>query len=70
MPLRVREEPIGLLVAFLGGRALGESEVALLSALAAQLAVAVQNARLHEQATELGEALTRSSRRSARHRAR
>jgi serine phosphatase RsbU (regulator of sigma subunit) len=59
VPLRVREEPIGLLVAFLGGRTLGESEVALLSALAAQLSVAVQNARLHEQATELGEALTR-----------
>jgi serine phosphatase RsbU (regulator of sigma subunit) len=58
VPLRVREESIGLLVAFPGGRALGESEVTLLSSLAAQLSVAVQNARLHEQATELGEALT------------
>ena len=37
--------------------AIGESDLALLTALAAQLAVAVQNARLHERATELGEAL-------------
>ena len=58
VPLHVREEPIGLLVAFPGGRPIEESEIALLSSLAAQLAVAVQNARLHEQATELGEALT------------
>jgi serine phosphatase RsbU (regulator of sigma subunit) len=58
VPMRVREEPIGLLVAFPGARAFGESEVALLTSLAAQLAVAVQNARLHEQATNLGEALT------------
>ena len=58
VPLQVRDEPIGLLIAFPGGRLLGDSEVALLSSLAAQLAVAVQNARLHEQATELGEALT------------
>jgi serine phosphatase RsbU (regulator of sigma subunit) len=58
VPLRVREEPIGLLVAFLGDRSPSEGEVALLSALAAQLSVAVQNARLHEQATELGAALT------------
>jgi serine phosphatase RsbU (regulator of sigma subunit) len=59
VPLQVREDPIGLLVAFPGRRPLGEGEVALLSSLAAQLAVAVQNARLHEQATELGEALTK-----------
>ncbi|MDP9285559.1 MAG: SpoIIE family protein phosphatase, partial [Actinomycetota bacterium] len=59
VPLQVREEPIGLLVAFPGGRPLGVSEVALLSSLAAQLAFAVQNARLHEQATELGAALTK-----------
>jgi serine phosphatase RsbU (regulator of sigma subunit)/uncharacterized protein YigA (DUF484 family) len=57
--LRVREDLIGLLVAFPGDRSFGESEVALLSSLAAQLAVAVQNARLHEQATELGEVLTK-----------
>jgi serine phosphatase RsbU (regulator of sigma subunit) len=59
VPMRVREEPIGLLVAFPGSRSFGDSEVALLSSLAAQLSVAVQNARLHEQATELGEALTK-----------
>ncbi len=33
----------------------GEHETALLAALAGQLAVAVQNAQLHEQATRLGE---------------
>ena len=59
VPLQVREDPIGLLVAFPGRRPLGEGEIALLSSLAAQLAVAVQNARLHEQATELGEVLTK-----------
>jgi GAF domain-containing protein len=58
VPLQIREEPIGLLVAFPGGRPIEESDVTLLTSLAAQLAVAVQNARLHEQATELGEALT------------
>jgi serine phosphatase RsbU (regulator of sigma subunit) len=58
VPLHQREELIGLLVAFPGVRPLEESEIALLSSLAAQLAVAVQNARLHEQSTELGEALT------------
>jgi serine phosphatase RsbU (regulator of sigma subunit) len=57
VPLRVREESIGLLVAYPGERDLGESDLALLTALAAQLAVAVQNARLHERATELGTAL-------------
>jgi serine phosphatase RsbU (regulator of sigma subunit) len=57
VPLRLREEPIGLLVLHPGARALSESDIALLSSLAAQLAVAVQNARLHEQATELGDAL-------------
>ncbi|HJU37480.1 MAG TPA: GAF domain-containing SpoIIE family protein phosphatase, partial [Gaiellaceae bacterium] len=35
--------------------AAGEHETALLAALAGQLAVAVQNAQLHEQATRLGE---------------
>jgi serine phosphatase RsbU (regulator of sigma subunit) len=57
VPLNVREEPIGLLVAYPGGRELAETERALLASLAAQLAVAVQNARLHEQSKELGEAL-------------
>ncbi len=58
VPLQIREEPIGLLVAFPGARSVEESEIALLTSLGSQLAVAVQNARLHEQATELGEALT------------
>jgi serine phosphatase RsbU (regulator of sigma subunit) len=57
VPLRLREEPIGLLVLYPGTRRLGESDLTLLSSLASQLAVAVQNARLHEQATELGDAL-------------
>ena len=52
-----RTSPIGLLIAYPGARTIGESDTALLAALAAQLAVAVQNARLHEQAKELGEAL-------------
>jgi serine phosphatase RsbU (regulator of sigma subunit) len=57
VPLHVREESIGLLIAYPGERQLGESDLALLTALATQLAVAVQNARLHERATELGTAL-------------
>ena len=57
VPLHVREESIGLLVAYPGDRRLSESDLALLVALGAQLAVAVQNARLHERATELGTAL-------------
>ncbi len=56
-PLRVADEAIGLLVAYPGGRRPTEADRTLLSALAAQLAVAVQNARLHEQAKELGDAL-------------
>src|SRR5262249_43688197 len=59
-PLRVGDEPIGLLVAYPAGRELGAGDVALLTSLAAQLAVAVQNARLHERATALGEALSSS----------
>jgi serine phosphatase RsbU (regulator of sigma subunit) len=55
LPLRVGEEVIGLLAAYpSAGRALDDNEQALLTALAGQLAVAVQNARLHEQATRLG----------------
>jgi serine phosphatase RsbU (regulator of sigma subunit) len=55
--LNVREESIGLLVAYPGDRDLGETDLALLSSLAAQLAVAVQNAQLHERARTLGETL-------------
>jgi serine phosphatase RsbU (regulator of sigma subunit) len=56
VPLIARGEVVGLLAAFPAGRpAAGEHETALLSALAGQLAVAVQNAQLHEQATRLGE---------------
>jgi serine phosphatase RsbU (regulator of sigma subunit) len=57
VPLQVQEESIGLLVVYPGERDLSESDLALLTALAAQLAVAVQNARLHEQATNLGNRL-------------
>ncbi|HKA27251.1 MAG TPA: GAF domain-containing protein, partial [Gaiellaceae bacterium] len=50
LPLRVREDLIGLLALYLpSGRTLTQDELALVTALAAQLAVAVQNARLHEQ---------------------
>src|SRR5439155_7052630 len=46
-----------LLVAYPGERTLSAGDLTLLTALGAQLAVAVQNARLHERATELGNAL-------------
>ena len=47
---------IGLLGVFpSSGRELTDNEAALLTALATQLAVAVQNAQLHEQAKQLGE---------------
>ncbi len=50
VPLRVRDELIGLLGVYPNaGRELTENEEQLLLALAAQLAVAVQNARLHEE---------------------
>jgi serine phosphatase RsbU (regulator of sigma subunit) len=50
VPLRVREELIGLLAVYLGrDRGLTENEESLLLALAAHLAVVVQNARLHEK---------------------
>jgi serine phosphatase RsbU (regulator of sigma subunit) len=56
VPLLVRDDPIGLLAVFpRHGRVLTENESALLSALAAQLAVAVQNAQLHEETKRLGE---------------
>lgn len=55
VPLRVREELIGLLAVYPErGRDLSENEESLLRALAAQLAVAVENARLHERAERLG----------------
>jgi serine phosphatase RsbU (regulator of sigma subunit) len=56
VPLAARGDVVGLLAAYPSGRpAAGEHETALLAALAGQLAVAVQNAQLHEQATRLGE---------------
>ncbi len=56
VPLLAHDERVGLLAVFpQRGRRLTEHENSLLSALAAQLAVAVQNAQLHEQATKLGE---------------
>src|SRR5207248_5598546 len=56
VPLFVRDEPIGLLAVFpRRRRMLTENESSLLSALAAQLAVAVQNAQLHEETKRLGE---------------
>ncbi|HEX5798729.1 MAG TPA: SpoIIE family protein phosphatase [Gaiellaceae bacterium] len=70
LPLLVADEPIGLLALYPQeplGRA--PTEAALLEALAAQLAVAVHNARLHEQATQLGrelEVVLESERESAR----
>src|SRR6266540_3457158 len=55
VPLRVREELIGLLAVYPDrGRPLTENEESLMLALGAQLAVAVQNARLHERAERLG----------------
>jgi serine phosphatase RsbU (regulator of sigma subunit) len=56
VPLLAQGEVIGLLGVFPArGRVLTENESALLSALAALLAVAVQNAQLHERAKQLGE---------------
>jgi serine phosphatase RsbU (regulator of sigma subunit) len=66
VPLLVRDAVVGLLAVY--GRTL-ERDTALLVALAGQLAVAVQNAQLHEQATELGrqrEAALASERAAAR----
>jgi serine phosphatase RsbU (regulator of sigma subunit) len=56
--LNVREESVGLLIAYPGDRRLGESDTALLTALAAQLGVAVQNARLHERTRDQEQELT------------
>ncbi|HEX3267555.1 MAG TPA: SpoIIE family protein phosphatase [Gaiellaceae bacterium] len=55
VPLRAREELVGLLAVYPErGRDLTENEESLLRALGAQLAVAVQNAALHERAERLG----------------
>src|SRR6476469_543203 len=56
VPLLARDEVIGLLGVFPpSGRVRTENESALWAARAAQLAVAVQNAQLHERAKQLGE---------------
>jgi serine phosphatase RsbU (regulator of sigma subunit) len=56
VPLLAGHDVIGLLGVFpIRGRILTENESALLSALAVQLAVAVQNAQLHERAKQLSE---------------
>jgi serine phosphatase RsbU (regulator of sigma subunit) len=50
LPLRVHEDLTGLLAVYPErGRTLSSDELALMTALAGQLAVVVQNARLHEQ---------------------
>jgi serine phosphatase RsbU (regulator of sigma subunit) len=54
LPLVVRGEAIGLLAAYpTEGPHVSSEDEALLAALAAQLAIAVQNARLHEQTKTL-----------------
>jgi serine phosphatase RsbU (regulator of sigma subunit) len=54
VPLLVQDDVIGLLGVFpAAGKTVSENESALLTALATQLAVAVQNAQLHERATRL-----------------
>ena len=55
VPLLVPNEVVGLLAVYPpAGRRPSANERSLLAALASQLAVSVQNARLHEHATELG----------------
>lgn len=70
VPLRAGSELIGLLVAYLPrGRRLLANDSALLAALAGQLAVAVQNAGLHEQTMRLAsdrEQALQAERRAAR----
>ncbi len=69
-PLVVRDEVIGLLAVYpQRGLSPGESGITLLAALASQLAVAVQNAQLHERTAELSsqrEAALASERDAAR----
>jgi serine phosphatase RsbU (regulator of sigma subunit) len=63
VPLVAHDELIGLLALYpRHGRTLADGESELLAALAGQLAVAVQNARLHEQAKQLGADLEESLR--------
>jgi len=70
VPLHSQDEVVGLLVAYPPrGRAVLPGEASMLPALAAQLAVAVQNARLHERTKRLGSELEQalvSERRAAR----
>ena len=70
IPLIVHEEVIGALAVFkTRPRPYREGEEGLLIALSSQLAVAVQNARLHERTKELGtilESTLESERRAAR----
>jgi serine phosphatase RsbU (regulator of sigma subunit) len=70
VPLVVRDDVIGALGVFKARpRPYRPGEEGLLIALSSQLAVAVQNARLHERAKELGEVLERtldSERKTAR----
>ena len=70
VPLIVHDEVIGALAVYkTRARPYREGEESLLLALSSQLAVAVENARLHERAKELGEVLEstlESERRSAR----
>jgi serine phosphatase RsbU (regulator of sigma subunit) len=61
LPLVVHDQTIGLLAVYPPRRRTPTAnESAFLSALAIQLAVAVQNAQLHEEATELGDRLERA----------
>jgi serine phosphatase RsbU (regulator of sigma subunit) len=70
VPLLAHDELIGLLVAYLPrGESPSENEATLLTALASQLAVAVQNAKLHEQAKR-NEAVAEEARARERDRAR
>ena len=70
LPLVVHDQTIGLLAVYPPSRRTPTAnESSFLSALAIQLAVAVQNAQLHEQATELGAGLERALA-SERHKAR
>jgi serine phosphatase RsbU (regulator of sigma subunit) len=70
VPLAVQDESIGALAVYRRRpRLFREGEESLLLALSGQLAVAVQNARLHERTKELGDVLERalaSERRAAR----
>jgi serine phosphatase RsbU (regulator of sigma subunit) len=70
VPLRAGNELIGLLAVYLpAGRRLHANESALLAGLAGQLAVAVQNAGLHEETMRLArdrEQALQSERRAAR----